>query len=66
MYAKDPRYVPDEDRPGSFRIALDTDRRKRRRAVPLTDVEQAQRLPVLHGSNRSRKSRRRAKQRRRS
>lgn len=66
VYAKDPRYVPDEDKPGSFRIATDQDRRKRPARVTVRPVEGAFRLPEATGSRRQAKRRRRIKQRRRS
>jgi len=66
IYAKDPRYVPDENRPGSFRIALDVDRRKRPRPVRVATVSSLDRVPVPYESKGAAQRRRRAKSRRRS
>lgn len=67
MYAQDPRYVPDEDNPGSFRIAHDEDHRKRHgRRHNIFPLNGADRLPVPYTSQRDVRRRRRAKRRRRS
>jgi hypothetical protein len=67
MYAEDSRYVPDEDKPGSFRIAHDADHRKRHgHRHTILALEGGDRVQTPAKSRRQAKRRRRAKGRRKS